>query len=201
MDRSKVGESNNIGRLAALLNDVGDREPPPVERWDPPYCGDIGLKICADGTWVYRDSPIRREGLIKLFASVLSKDVDGRTYLVTPAEKVDVEVEDAPFLAVEMEVHGSGTGQELIFRTNVDDIVRCGPEHPLRFSVQERSGGLKPYLHVRGRLEALVTRALCYDLVALTVEVKRGGQPVPGLWSGGTFVTLHADGYVESARS
>jgi hypothetical protein len=201
MDRSKVGESNNIGRLAALLNDVRDREPPPVERWDPPYCGDIGLKICADGTWVYRDSPIRREGLIKLFASVLSKDVDGRTYLVTPAEKVDVEVEDAPFLAVEMEVHGSGTGQELIFRTNVDDIVRCGPEHPLRFSVQERSGGLKPYLHVRGRLDALVTRSLCYDLVALTVEVKRGGQPVLGLWSGGTFVTLHGDGRVESARS
>ena len=201
MDRSKVGESNNIGRLAALLNDVRDREPPPVERWDPPYCGDIGLKICADGTWVYRDSPIRREGLIKLFASVLSKDVDGRTYLVTPTEKVDVEVEDAPFLAVEMEVHGSGTGQELIFRTNVDDIVRCGPEHLLRFSVQERSGGLKPYLHVRGRLEALVTRALCYDLVALTVEVKRGGQPVLGLWSGGTFITLHADGHVESARS
>ena len=201
MDRSKVGESNNIGRLAALLNDVRDREPPPVERWDPPYCGDIGLKICADGTWVYRNSPIRREGLIKLFASVLSKDVDGRTYLVTPAEKVDVEVEDAPFLAVEMEVHGSGTGQELFFRTNVDDIVRCGPEHPLRFSVQERSSGLKPYLHVRGRLEALVTRALCYDLVALTVEVKRGGQPVLGLWSGGTFITLHADGHVESARS
>ncbi len=201
MDRSKVGESNNIGRLAALLNDACDREPAPVERWDPPYCGDIGLKICADGTWVYRDSPIRREGLIKLFASVLSKDVDGRTYLVTPAEKVDVEVEDAPFLAVEIEVHGSGTGQELIFRTNVDDIVRCGPEHPLRFSVQERSGGLKPYLHVRGRLEALVTRALCYDLVALTVEVKRGGQPVLGLWSGGTFITLHADGHVESART
>jgi hypothetical protein len=196
-----VGESNNIGRLEALLNDVRDREPPSVERWDPPYCGDIGLKICADGTWVYRDSPIRREGLIKLFASVLSKDVDGRTYLVTSAEKVDVEVEDAPFLAVEMEVHGSGTGQELIFRTNVDDIVRCGPEHPLRFSVQERSGGLKPYLHVRGRLEALVTRALCYDLVALTAEVKRGGQPVLGLWSGGTFTTLHADGHVESARS
>jgi hypothetical protein len=201
MDRSKVGEGNNIGRIAALLNDARDREPPPVERWDPPYCGDIGLKICADGTWVYRDSPIRREGLIKLFASVLSKDVDGRTYLVTPAEKVDVDVEDAPFLAVEMEVHGSGTGQELIFRTNVDDIVRCGPEHPLRFSVQERSGGLKPYLHVRGRLEALVTRALCYDLVALMVEVKRGGQPVLGLWSGGTFITLHADGHVESARS
>ena len=92
MDRSKVGESNNIRTLAALLNDACYREPPPVERWDPSYCGDIGLKICADGTWVYRDSPIRREALIKLFAGVLRKDVNGRTYLVTPAEKVDVEV-------------------------------------------------------------------------------------------------------------
>ena len=92
MDRSKVGESNKIGRLAALLNDACHREPPPVERWDPSCCGDIGLKICADGTWVYRDSPIRRDALIKLFASVLRKHADGRTYLVTPAEKIDVEV-------------------------------------------------------------------------------------------------------------
>lgn len=123
-----------------------DRGPAPVERWDPPYCGDIGLKICADGTWVYRDSPVKREGLVKLFASVLRKDAGGRTYLVTPAEKVDVEVAHAPFLAVEMEVQGTGNGQELIFRTNVDDIVRCGAEHPLQFSVQKPSGGLKPYV-------------------------------------------------------
>jgi hypothetical protein len=190
MDRTKVTQSEEIGRIAALLQAERDPGPPPVERWDPPYCGDIGLKICADGTWVYRDSPIRRPSLIKLFANVLRKDADGRTYLVTPAEKVDVAVEDAPFLAVEMEVDGAGKGQELIFRTNVDDILRCGPEHPLRFSLQEPSGGLKPYVRVRGRLDALLTRPLYYDLVGLAGEEMRDGRSVLGLWSGGTFFTM-----------
>ena len=112
------------------------RRPAPVENWHPPYCGDIGLKIRRDGTWLYRDSPIRRPALVKLFAGVLRKDEDARTYLVTPAEKVDVEVEDAPFLAVEMEASGAGREQQLVFRTNVDDVVACGPEHPLRFCEQ-----------------------------------------------------------------
>ncbi len=190
MDRTKVTQSEEIGRIAALLQAERDPGPPPVERWDPPYCGDIGLKICADGTWVYRGSPIRRPSLIKLFANVLRKDADGRTYLVTPAEKVDVAVEDAPFLAVEMEVDGAGKGQELIFRTNVDDILRCGPEHPLRFSLQEPSGGPKPYVRVRGRLDALLTRPLYYDLVGLAGEEMRDGRSVLGLWSGGTFFTM-----------
>ncbi|MGI9403465.1 MAG: DUF1285 domain-containing protein [Hyphomicrobium sp.] len=192
MDPTKVTQGEKIGRLAALVQDARDRGPPPVECWNPPYYGDIGLKICADGTWVYRDSPIRREALVKLFANVLRKDADGRTYLVTPAEKVDVEVKDAPFLAVEMEVRGTGRGQELILRTNVDDIVRCGPGHPLRFSVQEQSGGLKPYVRVRGRLDALLTRSLYYDLVGLAEEEMRGGCPVLGLWSGGTFFAMQA---------
>jgi hypothetical protein len=192
MDRTKVTQGEEIGRIAALLQAERDPGPPPVECWDPPYCGDIGLKICADGTWVYRDSPIRREALIKLFANVLRKDADDRTYLVTPAEKVDVAVEDAPFLAVEMEVHGAGKGQELIFRTNVDDIVRCGPEHPLRFSLQEPSGGLKPYVRVRGRLDALLTRFLYYDLVGLAGEEMLSGRPMLGLWSGGTFFAMQA---------
>lgn len=192
MDRGKVGKGEKISGLVALLKGVRDRAPAPVERWDPPYCGDIGLKICADGTWVHRDSPIRREGLAKLFASVLRKDADGRTYLVTPAEKVDVEVEDAPFRAVEMEVQGTGRGQELIFRTNVDDMVRCGPERPLQFSIQNPSGGLRPYVRVRGRLDALITRALYYDLVALAVEEKCGGRAVLNLWSGGTFFQMQA---------
>ncbi len=192
MDRSKVGKGEKISGLVARLNGVRDRAPAPVERWDPPYCSDIGLKICAEGTWVYRDSPIRREGLVKLFASVLRKDADGRTYLVTPAEKVDVEVEDAPFRAVEMEVQGTGRGQELIFRMNVDDMVRCGPERPLQFSIQNPSGGLRPYVRVRGRLDALITRALYYDLVALAVEEKCGGRAVLNLWSGGTFFQMQA---------
>src|SRR5690606_5954077 len=126
--------------------------------------GDIGLKIRADGTWLYQNSPIRRPSMVKLFASVLRKDADGRTYLVTPVEKVDVAVEDAPFLAVEMQVLGSGSEQELIFRTNVDDVVRCGADSPLRFAAQRNGGGLKPYVLVRGRLEALLTRALVFDL-------------------------------------
>ena len=192
IDRSRLVESENISGLAALLKAARHRGLAPVERWDPRCCGDIGLKICADATWVYRGSPIRREGLVTLFASVLRKDADGRTYLVTPAEKIDVGVEDAPFLVVEMEVQGRGKGQELIFRTNVDAIVCCGTEHPLQFSLQQRSGGLKPYVRVRGRLDGLVTRSLYYDHVALAVEEKRGGRSVLGLWSGGTFFAMQA---------
>jgi hypothetical protein len=183
-------KSGGGGALAGLEQRVSARPLPPVERWQPPYCGDIGLKIGADGTWLYRGSPIRRESLIRLFASVLRKDADGRTYLVTPAEKVDVTVEDAPFLAVEMDVCGTGRAQQLILRTNVDDLMRCGPEHPLRFALQEPAGGLKPYVLVRGRLEALLTRALVYELAALAVEEQRDGRAVPGVWSGGVFFAM-----------
>ena len=154
--------------------------PAPVEKWNPPYCGDIGMHIRADGVWLYSGSPIGRMPLVKLFAGVLRKDADGKHYLVTPAEKVDVDVADAPFLAVEMEVQGSGREQSLVFRTNVDDIVIAGPRHPLRFAAEPGSQGLKPYLLVRGRLEALVTRALYYDLVELAVDEGNG----LGLWSG-----------------
>src|SRR5690606_40042400 len=124
---------------------------PPVERWNPPYCGDIGLAIRGDGVWLYQNSPIGRQALVRLFSTVLSKDEDGRHCLVTPVEKIDIAVEDAPFLAVEMQVAGTGREQVLTFRTNVDDLVVCGPEHPLRFAVEAAAGGLKPYLHVRGR--------------------------------------------------
>jgi uncharacterized protein len=145
------------------------------------------MKIRADGVWLYQNSPIGRMPLVKLFAGVLRKDADGKHYLVTPAEKVDVAVEDAAFLAVEMEVQGSGRGQRLVFRTNVDEIVTAGPEHPLRFVAEPGSGGLKPYLLVRGRLEALVTRALYYDLVELAdTDAERGF----GVWSDGAFFPM-----------
>ena len=175
--------------LDALLAAAGDGAGPrPVERWNPPYCGDIGLAILADGTWTYQGSPIGRIALVKLFASILRKDDDGRTYLVTPAEKVDCRVADAPFLAVEMAVTGDGSAQTLTFRTNVDDVLQVDAEHPMRFVEQPGSGGLKPYVRVRGRLEALVTRAVYADLVALAIE--RDG--VPGIWSGGCFWPLAA---------
>ena len=169
------------------MNAVPAQRPAPVESWNPPYCGDIGLRIRRDGTWLYRDSPIARPALVKLFASVLRKDADGGTYLVTPAEKVDVAVEDAHFMAVEMRVQGTGRSQQLVFRTNVDDEVVCGQAHPLRFAEEQPGGGLKPYIRVRGRLEALATRALVHDLVALADEGPRDGAPVPGIWSNGAF--------------
>ena len=178
--------TTRISGLEALLKAQAGKGPPPVERWDPPYCGDIGMAIRSDGVWMYAGSPIGRMPLVKLFASVLRRDADGCHYLVTPAEKVDVTVADAPFLAVEMEVRGEGAARELVFRTNVDDIVTCGPVHPLRFAEEAGSGGLKPYLLVRGRLEALVTRALYYDLVELAapradgvLEIVSGGARFP----------------------
>ena len=174
--------TNRIQGMADLLLSQDQSKPAPVEQWDPPYRGDIGLAINVDGSWTYQGSPIQRPALVKLFARVLRRDADDRHYLVTPAERIDVSVVDAPFLAVEMQVDGAGESQQVTLRTNVDDVVRCGPDHPFRFAIEAGSGGLKPYVLVRGRLEALMVRALCYDLVELATS---DGQP--GIWSGGAF--------------
>lgn len=181
-----IDRAGGLAGLEALLEEQAGDRLPPVEQWNPPYCGDIGMRIARDGVWHYRGSPIGRKPMVRLFSRVLRRDADGRHYLVTPVEKVDVEVEDAPFLAVEMEVSGVGAAQTLIFRTNVDDVVRCGPAHPLRFVEEAGSGGLKPYLLIRGRLEALVTRAVYYDLVEIAVD--HGARS--GLWSDGAFFPL-----------
>lgn len=185
-------DTPRIGGLQALLEAQSTGSLPPVDTWDPPYCGDIGMAIAADGTWTYQGSPIGRAAMVKLFASVLRRDPDGRHYLVTPVEKVDVAVRDAPFLAVEMQVDGTGPDQRLTFRTNVEDIVHCGPERPLRFAEEAGSGGLKPYLTVRGRLEALVSRALYYDLVELAVAQDEAAPDRLGVWSGGVWFELKA---------
>lgn len=159
--------------------------PRPVESWNPPYCGDIGIKIRRDGAWFYQGSIIGRPAIVKLFASILRKDEDEKTYLVTPVEKILVEVEDAPFLAVEMAVTGTGEDQKLTFRTNVDDVVTVSPAHHIRFARQDPGGGLKPYILIRGRLEALVTRAVYADLVALAVSGDTLGSL--GVWSSGVW--------------
>lgn len=174
-----------LGELAEMVRTGADGGHPPVDTWNPPYCGDIGLAIRADGSWLYRQSPIERPALVRLFASVLRKDADGKTYLVTPAEKVDVAVADAPFLAVEMEVGGSALRQVIMFRTNVDDVISCGPEHPLRFAVDAKTGAIKPYVRVRGRLEALVTRTLTHDLLEMAVM-----EEPPGVRSGGVLFVI-----------
>lgn len=138
---------------------------PPVERWNPDFCGDLDMEIRADGTWFYLGTPIGRPALVQLFSTVLRKDEDGRTYLVTPVEKVGVRVVDAPFVAVEADISQRDGQQVVTFRTNVGDVVEAGPGHPLRFVEEGETGGLKPYVLVRGRLEALVSRPVMYQLV------------------------------------
>lgn len=165
---------------------------PPVDRWNPPFCGDIDMEIRADGTWFYMGTPIGRQPLVRLFSTVLRKDEDGRTYLVTPVERVGIRVVDAPFVAVEMTVTRTPDEQRLTFRTNVGDVVTAGPEHPLRFVIHGENDELKPYLHVRGRLEALVSRAVMYDLVEIGEVVDIDGVPMFAVRSAGALFPIMA---------
>jgi hypothetical protein len=175
-----------LGRLFASLGaDAPRRGPPPVERWNPPYCGEIDMRIAADGSWHYNGSPIARPALVRLFSTVLRRDPE-RFVLVTPVERVGIAVEDLPFLAVEMAVEGEGDARQIAFRTNVDDLVRVGPDHPLRFE-RDAHDGVKPAVRVRGDLWARVTRALALDLVALGEERKVGGETQFGVAVDGTF--------------
>ncbi len=175
-----------LARLGAALGALPKRGPAPVAMWNPPYCGEIDIRIAADGTWFHNGSPIRREKMVRLFASILRAEPDGSIRLVTPVEAVGITVEDAPFVAVEMAVDGAGSERRISFRTNVDDLVAVGPDHPLHF--EEGTGGaLKPYLLVRGGLWALVSRALTYDLVALAEERESEGRLWLGLEAGGCF--------------
>lgn len=148
------------------------------------------MRIARDGTWFYGGSPIRRQSLVKLFASVLRRDESGDFWLETPAEACRITVDDAPFLAVEMSAAGSGRDQTLIFRTNVDENVMAGPDHPIRVVVAPATAEPSPYIRVRDGLEALIARAVFYDLVALGVEQARDGETVFGVWSGGEFFVL-----------
>ncbi len=178
--------------LSALIANAGKaggvgRGPAPVETWNPPYCGPIDMRIAADGTWFYMGSPIGREAMVRLFASVLRKDEDGGTYLVTPVERCGICVDDVPFVAVELHAEGEGRDQRLTFRTNVGDIVTVDAAHPLRFVVDAANDGVKPYFIVRGRLEARVNRAVTYQLLDLGVEAEHEGARWFGVWSGGTF--------------
>jgi hypothetical protein len=185
-DPSLPASGSALARLTEALGPEARRKgPPPVERWNPAYCGEIDMRIAADGTWHYMGTPINRPALVKLFSTVLRKDPE-RYVLVTPVERVGIIVEDAPFLAVEMAVEGEGEGRQIAFRTNVDDIVQVGPEHPLRFD-QDSHGGIKPYVKVRGELWARVTRALALDLIALGQEKDVEGAATFGVTAGGMF--------------
>ncbi len=182
-----MAASRDASNPLAGLKDIqtaGSRLPP-VHLWNPPFCGDIDMRIAGDGTWFYMNSPIGRKPLYTLFSRVLRKDGDDY-FLVTPVEKCGIKVDDAPFTAIRMEVAGEGRSQEITFETNCDDVVRVDAEHPLRFADEAGTGGLKPYVLVRVNLEALVVRSLFYDLVACGVEE---GEWF-GVWSAGTFFPM-----------
>jgi hypothetical protein len=183
---STSAAADPLARLAASLDGGGKgRGLPPVERWNPPYGGEIDMRIAADGAWFYKGSAIARPALVKLFASVLRRDPE-RFVLVTPVERLGVAVEDAPFLAVEMAVEGEGDERRIGFRTNVDDLVSVGPDHPLRFARGE-GDAVKPYVLVRGGLWALLTRALTYDLLELGEEREVDGTALFGIAAGRRF--------------
>lgn len=188
------GATAGLESLFAALGPIGDADGPapsrPVEKWHPEFCGDIDMRVSADGTWFYMGTPIGRPALVKLFASILRKDPE-RYVLVTPVERVGIQVEDAPFIAVEMATSGEGARRTISFRTNVDDVVAVGPDNQLRFE-RDGDGGLKPYVRVRGGLWALVKRALMYDLVALGEErpAPDGGEAEFGVCSQGDFYAM-----------
>lgn len=185
-----TGPGNAMERLTASLGGGKARGLPPVERWNPPFCGDLDMRIAADGTWFYLGTPIGRPALVRLFSTVLKREGDSY-FLVTPVEKVGIRVDDAPFLAVEMTAEGDGEARVLAFRTNVGDEVRCDAAHGLRFETRD-DGGLVPYLHVRAGLWARLTRALYYDLVDMGQQRMVDGRMMFGVASAGTFFAMAA---------
>lgn len=171
------------------MREAGGRSPPPLERWNPPDCGDIDLGIDREGVWHYAGTPIRRPALVKLFASVMRREGE-RYVLVTPAEKVGIKVEDAPFLAVDMAVEPAGENEILVFRTNLDDLVRCDGEHPLRFDAAEDADTVRPYIYVRRGLWARLTRSVFLEL-AERAEVRQvDGGCMFGVASGDAFFPM-----------
>ena len=182
-----------VGELAdrslQSLADKLDQGVRPVHDWHPSHVADIDLRISRDGTWHYQGSPIHRLRLVKLFASVMRRD-DNDYYLVTPIEKLRIQVDDAPFLAVEIDQEGSGESQRLLFRTNVDEVVAADEDHPIRIVEDTGSGEPSPYLMIRDGLEALLSRPVYYHLVELAVEHRQDGRTALGVWSCNVFFRL-----------
>lgn len=173
--------------LAEIARLAEEKKLPPVDRWNPSHCGDSEMRIARDGTWYHQGSPIGRQAMVRLFSTILRREPDGRFVLVTPVEKLDIMVEDAPFVAVELKAEGQGEAMSLAFRLNTGEAVVAGPRHPLRF--EAGPGGPHPYLRVRDGLDALVARPVYYELAELALA---GGDP-PGLWSGGAFFPMEAE--------
>lgn len=171
--------------LADVARLVAERRLPPVDKWNPTHCGDSDMRIARDGTWFHAGSPIGRKEMVRLFSTILRREPGGGYVLVTPVEKLDIAVEDAPFIAVEMKAEGDGRDARLAFRLNTGDLVSADAGHALRF--EQTEDGPRPYLHVRDGLEALVARPVYYELAERALA---GDDDPVGLWSNGCFFTL-----------
>ncbi|SFA86335.1 hypothetical protein SAMN05421688_1270 [Poseidonocella pacifica] len=165
---------------------------PPVHKWNPPFCGDLDMRIARDGTWFYLGTPIGRPELVRLFSTILRRDGD-RYFLVTPAEKVGITVDDAPFVAVDFSVEGEGPMQEITFTTNLGDSTMASPDNPIRVVRDAETGEPSPYVHVRAGLEALIDRKSFYRLVDLGTREDVNGAIWFGLRSGGAFFPMIPD--------
>ena len=197
-ERKSATTGGGLEGLAAAARSAGGERKrlPPVHLWNPDFCGDIDMRIAADGTWFYMGTPIGRPALVQLFSTILRKDPE-RYVLVTPVERVGIKVDDAPFLGVELQRTTNERGQVLRLRTNVEDWVEIDADHPLRFA-EGASEGLKPYVLVRGRLEALVKRALLYDLVDWGEVREVDGEDMFGVASAGEFFPMARAAEVEA---
>lgn len=198
----QTAKNSGLGGLQALVERAGEngKSLPPVDKWHPEYCGKLDIVIKRDGSWFYMGTPIGRKRLVKLFSTVLRKDDDGETYLVTPVEKIGISVEDAHFIGVEMNCENEGALQVLTFRTNVGDVVEASAKNPLRFETDEENSGVKPYLLVRGRLEALIGRAVMYELISKGEEIEIDGKAMFAVRSNGAvFPIMDADELIEKS--
>jgi len=184
-----VNEPAPLG-VDKLVKHIGQFKLPPIHKWNPPFCGDIDIKISRDGAWRYQGSLITRKKLMRLFSTVLRREDDDQYYLVTPVEKVRITVDDVPFVAVDVEISGSGETQELQFETNLGDSVVVDHDHLMWVVNDPLSGEPSPYVRVRDRLNALITRAVYYRLVDLAQEKIVDGVSHLGLFSRGQFFSL-----------
>ncbi len=175
--------------IAAAARQAAKKGPPPVHLWNPPFCGDLDMRIARDGTWFYLGTPIGRKPLVKLFSSIIRRDGDDY-FLVTPVEKVGITVDDAPFVAVDFDTDNCGRDQVLTFTTNVDDTAVAGPEHPIRVTQNPETGEPSPYVLIRANLEALIDRKSFYRLVEKGVHHAVDGENWFGVWSSGQFFPM-----------
>ena len=198
-DANHTAATPSADAIATAVRAAAPMGLPPVDRWNPPFCGDIDMRIARDGTWFYNGSPIGRKPLVKLFSSVLKLE-GGKFFLVTPVEKLGINVDDAPFVALDFEVAGDGAAQIITFETHVGDFTVAGPDNPIRVTFDAESGEPSPYVHVRRGLEALIDRKSFYRLVDIATERQVNGENWLGVWSAGRFFPFLRSAELEASE-